>query len=154
MRGSPSITAAQIQGILSSAGSPAASEPGFAQCLYQGGQDAGIDPAYALAFFAQESSFGTKGVATQTLSLGNIIGTGPAGSIKGFRAYNTFCQGAQDWYRLISTSSFYFKAGRFTVSQIVPVYAPSSDGNNPSSYISTVNNLVASWRGQAGQYSS
>jgi hypothetical protein len=154
LRGSPSISAGQISSILAQAGSPAASEPGFSQCLYQGGQTYGIDPAYALAFFDQESGFGSAGVAATTKSLGNIKGTGPAGSYKGFRQYSSYCQGANDWYQLISSSSYYFRAGRYTVSQIVPVYSPSSDGNSPTQYISTVNSLVSNWRGQSGQYAS
>jgi hypothetical protein len=154
LRGAPSITANQIQSILTSKGSPTANEPGFAQCLYQGGVSSGIDPAYALAFFWAESHFGQAGVAATTLSLGNLRGTGPAGSYEGFRAYNSYCQGAQDWYHLLTTSSYYFKAGRYTLQQIIPIYAPPTDNNNDATYISTVSGLVSSWRSQYGQYNS
>lgn len=33
-----------------------------------------------------------------------------------------------------------------TVEQIVPVYAPSVDGNNEAAYIAAVERAVAAWR--------
>jgi hypothetical protein len=39
-----------------------------------------------------------------------------------------------------------------TVSQIVPVYAPASDGNNVPGYIAGVEQAVDTWRrGQVGE---
>jgi hypothetical protein len=33
-----------------------------------------------------------------------------------------------------------------TVAQIIPVYAPSSDGNNEAAYIAAIEHAVATWR--------
>src|SRR5262249_22791959 len=66
--GSPSISADKINTILCAAKSPAC---GTGYALYSYGIQYDVDPAFALAVFKHESSLGTKGVATQTLSLGN-----------------------------------------------------------------------------------
>ncbi len=149
LRGPPSISPATIQRVLAQGGSPAASEPGFAQCLYDAGKQSGIDPAFPLAFFKRESSFGRAGIAKSTKGIGNVKGSGSAGSYKGFRAYSTWCQGAKDWFGLISGSKYYFGGSHFTLEQILPIYAPTSDNNvlyGNGGYINGVAGLVSSWR--------
>lgn len=42
----------------------------------------------------------------------------------------------------INLSNAYIKRGLDTLNKIFPVYAPSSDGNNPSAYIATVSRLA------------
>jgi len=66
---SPSIEVAFINQVLSTYQSPA---EGSAPALYDLGVQYGIDPVFALAFFMHESSFGTQGEATKSLSLGNL----------------------------------------------------------------------------------
>jgi len=140
--GKPTIDAAFINRVLSSANSPA---DGTGEALYNDGVQYGINPAYALAFFKHESNFGTTGVARYTLSLGNIKCTSGYSCIDGFRAYSSWAAGYQDWYKLIST--LYINQWHLvTLEKIIPVYAPSSDGNSPQDYINAVESDVQRWQ--------
>jgi hypothetical protein len=143
--GKPTISAAFIDKVLAGAGSKAT---GTGQALYDGGVKYGIDPVYALAFFQHESTFGTTGVARATLSLGNIRCSEGYQCIEGFRAYSSWVAGYLDWYKLIR--DLYISQWHLsTVEQIIPKYAPSSDGNDVAGYISAVEKDVAAWRSEA-----
>jgi hypothetical protein len=138
----PSVSAARIDEVLASYSSPAT---GQGAAFYDLGVQYGIDPAYALAFFIHESSAGTKGVARFTNSIGNIRTTPGYRDYEGYRAYDTWAQGIEDWYKLIK--ELYVEGwGKRTVAQIIPTYAPSADRNDPPSYIANVTNLVDSWQ--------
>lgn len=139
--GGPSISTSKIDSILSAAGSPAAGT-GYEFTLDSAEYD--IDSAYALAFFHHESSYGTSGVASQTHSIGNIRCTSGYSCIGGFRAYSSWSAGIDDWFALIKNE--YVSQGLTTVSQIVYKYAPSADGNDPSSYAASVESDVSTWR--------
>jgi hypothetical protein len=139
--GSPSLTAAKIDQILSNAGSPAA---GTGQTFYNDSVQYGIDDAYALAWFHHESGYGTSGAATQTLSIGNINCSEGYSCIGRFRAYSSWDAGINDWYSLIKT--VYVGQGLTTVESIIPHYAPASDNNDCSAYISAVENDVQNWK--------
>src|SRR5205807_606523 len=65
--GKPTVDVTLINRVLLAYHSPAA---GKGQALYDDGVKYGIDPVFALAFFLQESTFGTAGVARVTHSLG------------------------------------------------------------------------------------
>jgi hypothetical protein len=138
----PSIDVATIQRVLRQAGSPAVDE---AQAFYDLGERYGLDPAICLAFFIVESGAGTKGMATETRSVGNIRATPGYINHKGYRKYSTWREGVEDWYRLIGRL-YVGEWGLLTVETIVPVYAPSGDGNDPAAYITTVRRLVSDWR--------
>ena len=145
VEGKPTIGASFINTVLAAAGSPAKNT---GQALYDLGVKYGIDPVYALAFFMHESTFGTAGVARATLSLGNIRCTPSYLCIEGYRAYSTWQQGYEDWYKLIR--NLYLGQWHLsTVEQIVPKYAPSSDHNDVAGYIAAVEKAVSTWR--AGQ---
>lgn len=138
----PSISAARIDEVLASFSSPAA---GQGAAFYDLGVQYGIDPAYALAFFIHESAAGTKGVARFTNSIGNIRTTDGYRDYEGYRAYDTWAAGIEDWYKLIK--ELYVEGwGKRTVAQIIPTYAPSADRNDPPSYIANVTGLVDSWQ--------
>jgi len=158
--GRQSLNAQQIDQILEKAGSPAA---GQGEAFVKWGQKYNIDPAYALAFFAMESSYGTnpqwvgnQGDGQYSNSIGNIryFGAPPAdrdppyhdGS--GYRAYDSWDEGIHDWYKLLTDDPAY--GGLHTVEQIVPIYAPNEDHNDEAQYIQTVNGLVDQWRKQYG----
>lgn len=151
IKGPPSCTVDQIQEFLTKMGSPAAKEEGFSQALYDACTDRGIDPAVALGFFLQESTCGKFGRAVANHSLGNIKGTSPESkqSDGTFRKYDTWAEGARDWARLID-ESYVQKRGLDTMSQVIAVYAPSSDGNNERKYVETVKGVVASFQKQNG----
>lgn len=140
--GPPTLSAAFVNQVLAKAHSPA---QGTGVALYTLSQQYGVDDAYALAFFQHESHFGTTGVARVTRSLGNIRCSPGYPCLDGFRAYATWEQGYQDWYALIR-NLYVDQWHRVTIAQIVPIYAPASDGNDPASYIAAVEQAVTMWR--------
>jgi hypothetical protein len=146
VNGLPSLSPAFLNQVLTEAHSPA---QGTGQALYDLSQQYQVDDAYALAFFKEESQYGTTGQARVTRSLGNIRCAGFAHCINGYRAYTSYQQGYQDWYQLIR--NLYVNTWHLTtIDQIVPVYAPASDGNNPAAYIATVKHMVSLWwKGEA-----
>jgi hypothetical protein len=115
-----------------------------------------LDPAVALAFFAQESQFCTTGIcASHNMHNwgGNraavnpdrvvdvvYVGSGP------FVSYASWQDGLRDWCELILGR--YVGQGLDTVEKAVPVYAPAFDGNNPAAYINSMHRRIAVWQGQ------
>ena len=144
--GKPTITADFINRVLASYGSPA---KGLGQQLYDLGVKYGIDPVYPLAFFMHESLFGTTGEARVTMSLGNsrCIPTRPCidQNRGGYAQMYSWLDGFEQWYKLIR-NLYIAQWGRVTVDQIIPKYAPNSDGNNEASYIATLKREVDVWR--------
>jgi hypothetical protein len=145
VRRSPTVSAALINQVLAAYGSPLA---GQGQALYDLGIKYGIDPVFCLAFFVQESDAGTRGEAALTHSVGNLRPEAGAPSLDGYRYYNTWLEGAEDWYRLIS-NVYVAQWNLSRVDTIVPVYAPGNDDNDVTTYISNVEELVALWRAQS-----
>ena len=144
--GTPSVSAAFINRVLSAYHSPAA---GLGQALYDDGVSTGIDPVYALAFFMHESSFGTTGEARKTFALGNerCIPDRPCVDLDrgGYAQMQSWEDGCSHWYMLIL--SLYIKQWhRVTIEQIVPKYAPGSDGNNEAAYVAAIEHAVDTWR--------
>lgn len=144
--GKPTISAGFINQVLASYHSPTA---GMGQDLYNLGMKYGIDPVYALAFFMHESLFGTTGEARVTLSLGNerCIPDRPCidQNRGGYAKMNSWQDGFEQWYKLIR-NLYVAQWGRVTVDQIIPKYAPNSDGNNEAAYIATIKHTVDTWR--------
>ncbi len=138
--GGPSIPVDLINQVLSVAGSPAA---GTGQSLYDLSREFGIDDAYALAVFEKESSFGKYGAGFENHALGNIVCAGYPTCNGRFRAYASWQDGYQDFYRLISQE--YVARGLSTVETITPVYAPSSE-NDTGLYISQVCQSMLAFR--------
>src|SRR5229473_1061482 len=145
--GRPSLSASFVNRVLLVSHSPAV---GTGQALYDLSLRYGVDDAYALAFFRHESLFGTTGVARVTLSLGNIRCSFGYRCIEGYRVYSTWQAGYEDWYKLIKDGYVSGQVSRkcpcITIEQIVPVYAPASDGNDEHAYLAAVLSAVAAWR--------
>jgi hypothetical protein len=143
--GKPTINADFINRVLANYNSPAA---GKGQALYDLGVQYGIDPVFALAFFMHESLFGTTGEARATLSLGNLrcIPTRPCidQDRGGYAQMNSWVDGFEQWYKLIR-NLYVAQWGRVTVDQIIPKYAPNSDGNNEAEYIATLKHEIDTW---------
>jgi len=138
----PSVSAATLDQVLAQYHSPAV---GQGAVFYDLGVQAGIDPAYAVAFFIVESHAGTRGVARFTHGIGNIRVTPGYTSYEGYRSYITYTAGIADWYSLIKT--LYIEGwGLTTPGPILARYAPWADGNNPDVYAATVTALVRSWQ--------
>ena len=144
--GKPTISVPQINAILAHYHSPTA---GMGQSLYDLGVQYGIDPVYALAFFMHESLFGTTGEARATLSLGNERCIPDRACIDqdrgGYAKMNSWQDGFEHWYKLIR-NLYVAQWGRVTVDQIIPRYAPNSDGNDEASYIASLKHEVDVWR--------
>jgi hypothetical protein len=143
--GKPTVNVAFINKVLSTYNSPAA---GKGQALYDLGVKYGIDPAFALAFFMHESTFGTKGEASGSLSLGNIRCIPNFRCRDNFAWFNTWEDGFQEWYKLIR-NLYVAQWGLTTVDQIIPTYAPAADHNNESAYINSLKHALDTWH--AGQ---
>ena len=117
----------------------------------------GLDPAVALGFFAHESQFGVAGVTVQSLNWGNVRtpfdpsranGTVQSASGHGeFVKFRTWQDGLRDWCERI-VQRYIKEKGLTTVDAAIPVYAPSSDGNNERAYIDHVERLVARWQAE------
>jgi hypothetical protein len=149
--GKPTITPEQIEAVLEKYNSPAR---GHGKEIYDLGIKYNINPAICLAFFIYESSAGTnpawagrKSDGTYTHNIGNIICTEGWRCHGRFRDYNTWSEGIEDWYKLIS-NLYIGQWNRVTVEEIIPKYAPAADNNDEGAYIQGVKNLVQSWQGQ------
>jgi hypothetical protein len=137
----PSISADLINQVLSTYKSPAA---GKGQALYDLGAEYGIDPAFALAFFMHESTFGTKGEATKSLSLGNLRCIPNFRCEDNFAQFNSWEDGFKAWYQLIR--NLYIAQWQLTtVDQIIPKYAPAADNNNEKGYIAALKHAIDTW---------
>ncbi|MBA2678003.1 MAG: glucosaminidase domain-containing protein, partial [Ktedonobacteraceae bacterium] len=150
--GSPTLTVDTMNRVLAAGGSPAA---GKAQVLYDLGVKYGIDPAFALAFYKHESGFGTQGEAQATNSLGNLRCIPDAACVNTagqpcqinqscYASFPTLEAGFEAWYKLIR--NLYVNSwGLTTIDQIIPRYAPPSDNNDDTAYISALKRSLDSW---------
>jgi Mannosyl-glycoprotein endo-beta-N-acetylglucosaminidase len=139
--GKPTVSAAFINQVLASYNSPAA---GKGQALYDLGVQYGIDPAFALAFFMHESTFGTAGEAQQSLSLGNLRCIPNAKCQDGYAWFNSWEDGFKAWYELIR-NLYVAHWGLTTVDTIIPTYAPAADHNDEAAYIASVKHELDTW---------
>ncbi len=131
--GPPTISAAGIDKVLRDNHSPAA---GLGSYIYDQAKERGINPAFALAMYGQESTFGTKGAAVRNNSFGNIR----AGR-HGFKHYDDVKQGIDHWMDLMSSNAYHGKS----LAGVIHKYAPGSDGNNPRGYMAYVTNNMNKW---------
>jgi hypothetical protein len=142
----PTVTAGFVNQVLSAYHSPAA---GTGQALWQISVRYGIDPAFALGFFAEESRFGLQGMAQVTKSLGNLRCIAGVTCLHGYAAFPTWESGYEAWAKLLA-GSLYEGAGLYQLPAIVHRYAPAADRNNERAYVITVMHVVQQSR--AGQF--
>jgi hypothetical protein len=146
--GGPSLSASFIDQVLANAGSPAA---GTGDTFYSMSVKYQIDDAWPLAFFKHESSYGLKGEANSSLSIGNLRCVSA-----GYEDLGPWCQdnfahwpswqaGIEAWYRLIR-NVYVNQWGCSTVESIIPHYAPTADNNDEAGYIASVESSVNTWR--------
>lgn len=144
--GPPSISLETFAHFLQVNNSPAYPE---AASMYQNCIKLSCDPAVALAFFNHESSMGRMGAANANKSFGNIRCTAgwPCDNSGGggFKIYNNWTEGLIDWAILLK-DVYAAKFQLYTLEQIIPVYAPAEDHNQPVVYINTVKSLVDQYR--------
>lgn len=129
-----------------------------------------VDPTFALAIFKHESTWGRYGICKlyQTSSPGNtrttrtgvgvILDTSkelviPNTQIKippqnrgNYVWYPNWTEGFRDLaFRLVDPTYVYAQRGLVTIGDILPVWAPSSDGNSPTNYINAVVRDMNQW---------
>jgi hypothetical protein len=132
--GAPTISAQKVNDVLCANNSPAC---GTGASLYTYGAAAGIDPAWALAFFNHESSYGKAGVARYSKSIGNMRCMDGYPCVGGYAYFSSWEQGYQAYYSLLKSAT-YIGGGKTTIEAIVPTWAPPSDGNDDATYISSL----------------
>jgi hypothetical protein len=143
LAGGPSLNAAMVNGILSAYRSPLAGQGAALVALSARYR---VDDAVALAFFVMESSAGTAGEAVRTHSFGNVRPRPGQPALDGYRFYRTWLDGAGEWFSLMR--SLYLDHLKLnTIGAVVPIYAPSSDHNDPSAMVAGITQLVSCWRG-------
>ncbi len=140
--GQPTLSVDFMNQVLQTYHSPAA---GKAQTLFDLGTKYGIDPAFALAFFMHESSFGTQGEATESLSLGNLRCIPNFRCLHNFAQFDTWEDGFKAWFELIR-NLYVAKWNLTTVDKIIPVYAPAADNNDEAAYINALKHALDTWR--------
>ena len=145
VRGTPTISVALINQVLAAYGSPLA---GQGQALYDLGVKYDVDPAFCLAFFVEESDAGTRGEAVLTHSVGNLRPESGTPSLDGYRYYDTWLEGAEDWYRLIR-KRLRRQLGPADPRDHHPGVCAFGRQQDVTSYIHTVEQLVATWRAES-----
>ncbi|MFV9504506.1 MAG: hypothetical protein AB4911_08055 [Oscillochloridaceae bacterium umkhey_bin13] len=147
-KSAPRISRAAFSQILANGRSPAAP---YGDELYTIIVGYGLDPAVALAFFQHESQYCTTGACARGglqnwgMLRRHIRPERNAGTGEGFARYATWQDGVRDWCELMLG---YVNRGMDTVEKAIPVYAPRSDGNVPTSYIAAIRRQVAAWSGR------
>jgi hypothetical protein len=145
--GGPSLGPTCVDSILAAYGSPLAGHGGDIVALSHTYQ---VDDAVALAFFVMESRAGTQGEAVATHSFGNLRPMPNAPSRDGYRYYDNWMDGASEWFSLVR--SLYINQLKLqSLADIIPVYAPATDSNDPAVMISGIRQLVACWHGVVDQ---
>lgn len=145
----PDLTEAEFVAILDAAHSPAL---GAASAVWNYCRRRGVSPAFLLAMFRHESGYGLKGTATQTHSWGNTRspsfgGVPEMGTVPGrsgtFPVFKDWIDGG------ISTAARWLDYApyrdRTTVRQIIGIWAPVSDGNEPEIYSKAVLASIEEW---------
>ena len=145
--GAPSISADRVNGILAAYRSPLR---GHGESILALSKKYGIDDAVALAFFVMESRAGTQGEAVTTHSFGNLRPMPGEPSRDGYRYYNTWMDGATEWFGLMR-DLYINQLNLHTVADVIPIYAPSTDRNDPPSMTAGILQLVACWRGDVAR---
>jgi hypothetical protein len=137
----PRLSPAFMNEVLAAYGSPAA---GKGQALYDLGRQYGINSDIALAFFGHESTFGTRGEARSSRSLGNLRCLPQYPCVDGYAWFPTWEEGFKAWYVLIR-HLYVDTWGLTTIEQILPRYAPPSDHNDDAAYLADLTLFLTTW---------
>ena len=93
-----------------------------------------------MALFWHESHYGTRGMARQTDSVGNMRPLDGQPELNGYRFYRTWQESVDDTYRLLGE---YARHGAPTIATALPVWAPPADGNDVSAYVADVQDSMS-----------
>jgi hypothetical protein len=157
----PRISQERFESILRDRGSPAESVAAAADA-WDAVRQQGVDPAFALAIFHQESQFATDAASataqfglrnpghtrTSRINVGHQVDT-PWGP---FIRYPSWTDGWRDLaFRLVDPEFFYARQGRRTIRPILELWAPpgdvfDTDGlNNTDRYVRNVVHNMTNW---------
>ncbi len=124
----------------------------YAPQMYKMLVNAGIDPGIELAFAAKETEFGSTGPGREPqYNLYNITcnswdGGTCGGAYHGrFSSYTSYLHATRAWITLMLHRGIYVDAGRTTLQEVIPIYAPSFE-NNTSLYIAQTEGWIYHWR--------
>lgn len=141
---SPTITIAEIDRVLESVNSPILP---YSADVYVSGEQYGIDPVFALAFWMKESREASDGsVAEPDHNPGYTEGLSGDPRCGRWACWPTWPEGIAGWFHYMRV--FFVDRGITTVEDILPIYAPSTE-NNTSGYILFVLQHVAEWRAES-----
>ena len=135
----PTLDLTIFRTTLQNVGSPAFDE---VEDCYNVCTDNGVNPGVALAFFALESSYGTAEGAVDHKNWGNLSGGGQ------LKTYPTWKDGLTEWCNHFRIPAY---ANAQTISQVVPIYQPSSAGGmveGYNRYITSLHDLIKGWADQ------
>jgi len=151
----PRLSPAFLNQVLAAYHSPAA---GLGQQIYDLGRHYDINSDLLLAIFGHESLFGTTGEARVSRSIGNLrcLDSSYApyhpGCSDGYAQFPTWLDGVGASDRLLRVG---YVDGAVTIpitghrcttlAQVIPVWAPAADGNNPGAYIRDVLAFLQTW---------
>ncbi len=151
----PDISELTFIGALKAAGSPALSA---GHAVYRYCVERGVSASFVLAMFSHESGMGKAGTATITHSWGNTRmpthgGVTPVRMTTAGEARSGQFPVFRDWIdggiatvaRFVDYAPY---AGKTTVGQIIPTWAPNSDGNDSAAYVRGVVAQMTAWRAQ------
>ena len=151
----PDISEVTFTAVLKAANSPALSA---AHAVYQYCVKRGVSASFLLAMFQHESSLGKAGTATITHSWGNTRmpthgGVTPVRMTTAGEARSGTFPVFRDWIDggIATVARFVDYApyqGKTTVGQIIPTWAPASDGNNAALYVRNVLAQMTAWQTQ------
>ena len=162
----PCLSAAFINEVLDKYGSPANKDKNGRPLKYEDeksgkwfvkySHDYGIDNAVALAIFKYESTWGTNsrwvgrpgGACSKgTKGIGNIKYNAGMPDFKcgTWSAYDSWEDSIKGFFDYLKNSRYYVKAGKTTIDEILPIYAPRSE-NDTDAYIRNVKTDVRNWR--------
>lgn len=151
----PDIGESTFIAVLKAANSPALSA---AHTVYQYCVKRGVSPSFILAMFNRESGMGKAGTATITHSWGNTRmpthgGVTPVRMTTAGEARSGTFPVFKDWIDggIATVARFVDYApyqGKTTVGQIIPTWAPATDGNDPLAYVRGVVAQMTAWRAQ------
>lgn len=151
----PRLSPAFINKVLAAYHSPAA---GLGQQVYNLGRQSGINSDLLLGIFGHESLFGTTGEARVSRSVGNLrcldssYASYHPSCADGYAQFGNWLDGIGAFYRLLRVG---YVDGAVTIpitghrcttlAQVIPVWAPTGDGNDPGAYIKDVLTFLQTW---------
>lgn len=155
------LTLDQITTLLKNEGRRGENMLPYAQQIYDSAHKFNINPLFAIAMYVHESSLGTAGAGKTCRNPGNIshrsddysssgiTGLGNCNAVYGgssrWEGFSTYGDGVQAQMWLLRVN--YLDKGQTTLEEIIHKYAPSSDGNNESAYVSFIKSYMSEHSG-------